>query len=417
MGSSLRRAILGELLGTYLLVLFGTGAVAASVLTGALSGLGQVAAVWAIGVTLAIVCSAPLSGAHLNPAVSLAFALVRPTSFRWRQWPAYALAQLVGATLAGGTIAAIFGPLITRFEAAHDIIRGAPGSQLSAMVFGQYFPNPALFGTAGAQALVSPLQATLVEGFGTAILVFVIFALTSPRGPHGDAAWLTPSLIGLCIAALIMVFAPLTQAGLNPARDLGPRLVAWLLGWGAIAIPGPENGFLAYIIGPLAGGPLGGAIRRATGLDGPVSTSKTEIELEKLRVLFICTHNSARSQMAEGWLRHLGGDRFDAYSAGTESTAVRPQAIQVMAEVGVDIAGQQSKTLERYLDQPWDVVITVCDQARESCPFFPNGKNQLHWSFPDPSQATGSEDEVLRVYREVRDAIKQRIAAGLLTGG
>lgn len=128
------------------------------------------------------------------------------------------------------------------------------------------------------------------------------------------------------------------------------------------------------------------------------------------RVLFLCTHNSARSQMAEGWLRRLGGDRFDAHSAGTEATRVRPLAIRAMAEVGVDISRQESKALDRYVAQPWEFVITVCDRANEACPFFPGGKRRLHWSFPDPSRATGSEDEQLAVYRQVQDAIRARVA-------
>ncbi len=128
-----------------------------------------------------------------------------------------------------------------------------------------------------------------------------------------------------------------------------------------------------------------------------------------VRVLFLCTHNSARSQMAEGWLRHLGGERFEAYSAGTEETLVRPLAIRAMAEVGVDISGQTSKTLERYIQQPWDVIITVCDQANELCPLFPGGKHRLHWSLPDPSKATGSEEEQLTAYRQVRDTLRGRI--------
>jgi len=136
---------------------------------------------------------------------------------------------------------------------------------------------------------------------------------------------------------------------------------------------------------------------------------------EKRRVLFLCTHNSARSQMAEGLLRHLGGgDRFEVFSAGTEATHVRALAVQVMEEIGVDISGQDSKTLDRYLDQPFDAVITVCDQANEACPVFFGARERLHWSFPDPSQAQGTEDERRDVYRQVRDAIRQRIARELL---
>ena len=135
------------------------------------------------------------------------------------------------------------------------------------------------------------------------------------------------------------------------------------------------------------------------------------------RILFLCTHNSARSQIAEGLLRHLAGDRFDAFSAGTEATCVRPLAFQAMVELGIDISGQESKTLDRYLGEPFDAVITVCDQTNEACPVFFGAKERLHWSFPDPSHATGTEDEQLAVYRSVRDAIRDRIVDGLLREG
>jgi len=135
----------------------------------------------------------------------------------------------------------------------------------------------------------------------------------------------------------------------------------------------------------------------------------------KQRILFICTHNSARSQMAEGLLRHFGGDRFEVLSAGTEATHVRPLAIQAMQELGIDIAGQQSKTLDRYLKEPFDMVITVCDTAAEACPIFPGAMQRRHWSFADPSRATGSEAEQLAVYRRVRDEIRARIEQELLS--
>lgn len=127
------------------------------------------------------------------------------------------------------------------------------------------------------------------------------------------------------------------------------------------------------------------------------------------RVLFLCTHNSARSQMAEGLLRTIGGDQFEALSAGTEATRIRPLAIKAMAELGIDISHQRSKVLSEYLNQPFDYVITVCDQANETCPVFPGARHRLHWSFPDPSKATGDEAAQLAVYRQVRDAIAARI--------
>jgi arsenate reductase len=118
--------------------------------------------------------------------------------------------------------------------------------------------------------------------------------------------------------------------------------------------------------------------------------------------------------MAEGLLRALGGERVEPYSAGTEVTCVRPLAIRAKAELGIDISGQESKTLDRFLDQPFDAVITVCDQANQTCPVFFGARQRLHWSFPDPSLAEGNEEQKLAVYRQVRDDIRDCIERGLL---
>jgi len=127
------------------------------------------------------------------------------------------------------------------------------------------------------------------------------------------------------------------------------------------------------------------------------------------RVLVLCTHNAARSQIAEGLLRALAADRFEVASAGTEATRVHPLAIRAMDEVGIDLRGHRSKTVDRFATEPWDFVITVCDAASERCPIFPGGTTRLHWSFEDPSAATGSEEERLAVFRRVRDAIAARL--------
>ena len=256
-----RSAFIGEVIGTYIMVLFGTGSVAAAEVTGAQVGLWQVAVVWALGVALAIYATANVSGAHLNPAISLAFAIFRSSEFSFRLLPIYWAAQLIGAVLAGLSVFAIFRTFIIRFEVSNALVRGEDGSQLSAMVFGEYFPNPAIYGSGdAAAALISPGGAAFIEGFGTAILAFVIFSLTDRRNAGLSTKNMTPLLVGFTIAALISLFAPLTQAGWNPARDFGPRIVAYFAGWGAIAIPGPSNGFWVYIVGPLIGAPLGAAI-------------------------------------------------------------------------------------------------------------------------------------------------------------
>jgi arsenate reductase (thioredoxin) len=135
--------------------------------------------------------------------------------------------------------------------------------------------------------------------------------------------------------------------------------------------------------------------------------------MTKSKVLFLCTHNSARSQMAEGFLRAAAGDRVEVASAGTEKTRVHPLAVRAMREVGIDIGSHQSKTLEGFLNEPWDDVITVCDSANESCPIFPRTVRRLHWSFEDPSRATGTEDERLQVFRRIRDEISARIRGWL----
>ncbi len=129
-----------------------------------------------------------------------------------------------------------------------------------------------------------------------------------------------------------------------------------------------------------------------------------------VRVLFLCTGNSARSQMAEGWLRHLSAGRVQVYSAGTEPRGLHPLAVRVMAERGVDISGQRSKLVSEFQGQAFDYVVTVCDRARQSCPSFP-GARTLHWDLPDPVEVHGSEEDRLQAFRSVRDELESRIRA------
>ena len=129
----------------------------------------------------------------------------------------------------------------------------------------------------------------------------------------------------------------------------------------------------------------------------------------KTRVLFLCTGNSCRSQMAEGLLRELAGNDFEISSAGISPTRVNPMAVRVMAEAAVDITSQRSKSVDEMIGKEFDYVITVCDNAREACPVFPAAAKQLHWSFEDPAEATGTEEERVAVFRHVRDAISERL--------
>ena len=241
------------------MVTIGTASVATATITGAHVGLWQVAVVWTLGVSLSIYATANISGAHLNPAITLAFAIFRRNEFDDRRIPMYWTAQLLGSVAAGLTVLGMFGSAIARFESENAIVRGAEGSQRSAMAFGEYFPNPAIYGTETAGAIISPLGALFVEGFGTAVLALSIFALTDKRNV-GLVGNLAPLLIGGTVGVLISMFAPLTQGGWNPARDFGPRIVAFFAGWEHIAIPGPSGGFWIYILGPLIGAPLGAAV-------------------------------------------------------------------------------------------------------------------------------------------------------------
>jgi len=127
------------------------------------------------------------------------------------------------------------------------------------------------------------------------------------------------------------------------------------------------------------------------------------------RVLFLCTHNSARSQMAEALLRSRSRGRVEVESAGTEKTLVRPLALKALEEIGIDASAQTSKTMERFIDEQFDYVITVCDAANDACPTFPNAGAREHWSLPDPSKATGSEEQQLEVYRQVREELDGRV--------
>lgn len=134
------------------------------------------------------------------------------------------------------------------------------------------------------------------------------------------------------------------------------------------------------------------------------------------RVLFLCTHNSARSQMAQGLLNWLAPDRYEAYSAGTQATSVNPLAIKAMAELGIDISGHTSKTLDVYRGLTFDLVVTVCSAAQEACPFFPGARRQVHWGFADPSDVQGSDEERLAAFRHTRDLILAQLRQWLATG-
>ena len=259
--------VAGEFIGTFLLTLMICSVIAASIVTSAHVGLWQVAIVCGLGVSVSIYCTAHLSEAHLNPAITLAFAIVRWKAFSWRKVVPYVIFQLLGGVLAGAVTFGLFQGAIDHFEAEYDIERGSNNSALTAMLFGEYFPNPAFYNHSlpDSYDVISPVGAMAVEAFCTGVLAFVIFALTDKQnctisGGNGQGKSIVPLIIGLTVSLLISICAPLTQVGINPARDFGPRIFAAIAGWGRVAIPGPRNGFWVYIVGPMLGAIVGAGL-------------------------------------------------------------------------------------------------------------------------------------------------------------
>jgi len=241
------RQLLAEFIGTGMIVAFGTGSVMSAVYTDALQGLFQIAAVWIIAVTLAIATTGPISGAHLNPSISIAFAMLRPSpDFNWEHVVPYIIAQTLGAVFFSWTNLIMYNSSITVFESRMDIIRGQQSSLASAKTFGEYYHDP-----------VGTDAAFYAEAFGTAILAFVIFSLTHPKNDCQQNNVYIPPLIGCCVGGLISIIAPLTQAGFNPARDFGPRIVAYFAGWGRQV---SFQGWWVYVVGPIIGAPIGAAV-------------------------------------------------------------------------------------------------------------------------------------------------------------
>lgn len=240
----------GEFIGTFLLVFFGCGSVIVSVLYSAFSGLFQVAAIWGIGVALAIYATRHLSCAHLNPAVSVAMVLARRMQIN--KLIPYIAGQFLGAFAAAAVLFLLFSSSIANFENHQHINRGAPESVKTAMLFGEFYPNPGN----GESSVVSTAQAAAAECVGTFLLVFLIFSLTEGcnigRPDHSFA----PLFIGLTVTLIICIIAPLTQAGLNPARDLSSRLFSYLAGWGRASFPDANFGLLVYGCSPVFGASL-----------------------------------------------------------------------------------------------------------------------------------------------------------------
>ena len=265
------RVLLAEGLGTFILIMFGCGAVHSTVLTGAQSGVWQVAIVWGVGVALAAYCVGGISGAHINPAITIALATWG--RFSWGKVGPYIAVQLIGAFLAAAVLYGIFRPSIDAKHEQLGVKKGDPGSIITASCYGEFFPTP---GSAALdvqsrwsdenwkayQVRVTTNEAFVAEVVCTALLALVVFAVTDSKNPGAPAPYLGPLVCGLTVAALISVIGPLTQWCLNPARDFGPRLFTYFAGWGSAVIPGPNgHGIVTvYIVAPIIGAIIGGGI-------------------------------------------------------------------------------------------------------------------------------------------------------------
>jgi glycerol uptake facilitator protein len=262
--------VLAEACGTFLLVFFGCGAVHAAVLREAQSGVWQVAVVWGVAIMLAIFAVGAVSGAHINPAITLALAAWG--RHPWNRVVPYVLAQTLGAFVAAAVLFLLFAGFLAAKERAKGVVRGEPGSVVTAMCYGEYSPNPAPLAAAPGPFDLAAFEASQrqfghaaacgAEFLGTLVLGWMVFALTDPRNGGAPPAQLAPVFIGLTVAALISVLAPLTQACFNPARDFGPRLFAWWAGWGRVALPGLDgtSWLTVYILSPAAGAAAGGGL-------------------------------------------------------------------------------------------------------------------------------------------------------------
>ena len=259
--ATLAGACLAEFVGTFIVILVGDGAVAAAVLVSSLDGWG-VAVMWGLAVAFGIYVAGPVSGAHFNPAVTVTMAIFRGFP-RVRILP-YIASQIAGAFTGAACVYALWSGYFPRAIEKMGIEIGAPGSQKLMMIFSCFYPNPGGIGVdASAMATVGPGTAFFVEVVLTMFLLLMIFALTEPDNPGMPQAGLGPIFIGLTVTAIVGVGGPLTMDAVNPVRDFGPRLFAYVIGFGKIAFPGPRgNEWWLYIVAPIIGGIIGAAAYR-----------------------------------------------------------------------------------------------------------------------------------------------------------
>ena len=249
---------IGEAIGVAIIVFFGCGILFGAFMWGTVPGLLDGGLAWGFAVALAVYAGASMSGAHFNPAVTLGLAVTK--RFPWNKVLQYFVAQIVGGFIGAVALVAIFGDAVSAFAAKNNIVFGQPGSEKIAAMLIPVSPHPWLVGVGQAAWDQVPVwRGFLTEGIATALLMIFILVLLEARSVNAPTGWFFPLALGVGVCMLVMVTAPLTMTSLNPARDLGPRIVTLLWGFGSIAFPGIRDGWslVVTVVAPLVGGVVG----------------------------------------------------------------------------------------------------------------------------------------------------------------
>ena len=261
MGIPLWKRALAEFIGLFLLASIGLMAVATAITTGSatLYGLFDLSIVFALAIMTIIMVVGAVSGGHINPAITIALALYG--KFPWREVPVYIVAQISGGIVGALTLYGLYRGPITAFERANGIVRGEPGSEITAMIWACFAPNPAVAGALEwGPNVVTTGTALLAEAFATMVLALVVFAVVDERNTFAPSLPVFALILGLVVGFIVAVEAPLTMAGINPARDLGPRIAISLLGWAGVAFAGSGSIWWVWTVGPIIGAIVGGAV-------------------------------------------------------------------------------------------------------------------------------------------------------------
>jgi glycerol uptake facilitator protein len=256
--SSLPQRALAEFIGLFLMTSIGLMTVATAITTSAY-GLFELSVAFALTIMVIVIVIGAYSGAHINPAITIALATF--DRFPWKEVPAYIAAQIAGGVAGSAVLYGLYAGPIRAFEAAKGIVRGTPDSAITAMIFNCFAPNPA-FAAANnwPSGFVSTPLAVTAEAFSTFVLALVLFLMLDPKNGFAPSLKSFALIIGGVVGFIIMVEAPLTMAGINPARDLGPRIATWIFGWGSVSFPGIGPAWWVWTLGPIIGALAGGGV-------------------------------------------------------------------------------------------------------------------------------------------------------------